>query len=183
MADRRLPFRQGGGGDLLGPGRQGAPPLDLHPFPQPAQGLLLQNSLHLHQVAAPVALAWIGERLLQPPIAGEQQKPFAVGIETAGGVDPGTSDPGGQAVPVAAGFRRELAQHPIGLVEQQGAHPFGLFRAPQSAWRARHRLTTPMEISSRPRSIESGGRITGTGQVRPDPTAAVQHAPVARPLE
>ncbi len=130
-----------------------------------------------------MTLAWIGERLLQPAIAGEQQQTFAVSIEAASGVDPGESDPGGQAIPATACFRCELAQHPIGLVEQQGAHTAGRPRARQSAWRARHRLTTPIEISSRPRSIESGGRITDAGQGRADPTAAVQGAPLPRPLE
>ena len=172
-----------GGGDGLGPRGQGASPLDLHPVPQMAQGWLPGRPLHLHQVAAPVPLAWIGEGLLQAAIAGEQQQPLAVGVESAGGVDVGAGDPGGQAIPGAAGFRRELAQHAVGLVEQQGGHTAGPQGSGQPSWRARQRLTTPIEISSRPRSIESGGRITVVGQHRPDPTAPLQASPPCRPLE
>ena len=74
------------------------------------------------------------------------------GIEAAGCVHPWNLDVIRQAAPAAAWFWGELAQHPVGLVEQQGG---------QEAWRARHRLTMPIEIISRPRSIDTGGRTIG----------------------
>ena len=37
-----------------------------------------------------MAKAWIGESLLQLPVAGEQEQAFAVGIQAACGIDPGS---------------------------------------------------------------------------------------------
>ena len=71
-----------------------------------------------------------------------------------------------QAAPAAARLRGELAQHPIRLMEEKRA---------QEAWRARHKFTTPIEISSNPRSIVTGGsiiRVSACGVERA-PTLAV----------
>ena len=92
----------------------------------------------------------IGEPLLQPPIGGEQEQTFTVGIEPACRVYIRDGDVLCQAAPAAARLRGELAQHPIGLMEEKRA---------QEAWRARHKFTTPIEISSNPRSIVTGGSI------------------------
>jgi hypothetical protein len=111
-----------------------------------------------------VAPAGIGESLLQGADAGEQQQAFAVGVEAAGGVDGGNGDELGQVPPAAAWFVGELAENPVGLVEQQGGGQGEISRGLQLAlpfWRAFQRFTTPIEISRRPRSSESGGAIKG----------------------
>ena len=66
-----------------------------------------------------MAKAWIGESLLQPPVAGEQEQAFAVGIQPACGIDPWQLDQISQAAPASAWFWRELTQASIGLVQQQ----------------------------------------------------------------
>ena len=66
-----------------------------------------------------MAKAWIGESLLQPPMVGEQQQSFAVGIQTACGIDPWQLDQISQAAPATAWFWRELTQASVGLVQQQ----------------------------------------------------------------
>ena len=66
-----------------------------------------------------MAKAWIGESLLQPPVAGEQQQSFAVGIQAACGIDLWQLDQISQAAPATARFLCELTQASIGLVEQQ----------------------------------------------------------------
>ena len=77
-------------------------------------------TFNLGPIAAPMAKARVGEPLLQPAVACEQQQPFAVGIQASGRIDPWDIDEISQASPAAARFRGELAQHPIGLVEEQG---------------------------------------------------------------
>ena len=52
-----------------------------------------------------------------------------VAIKTAGGVDAGNWHQVGQGAPAAAGLRAELAQHAIGLVQQQGGHGGGRWTA------------------------------------------------------
>jgi len=113
--------------------------------------------------------AGIGESLLQVAVAGEQQQAFAVGIEAAGSVDIRNVDEIGQAPPAASRLRRELAENPVGLVEQKGGGQGRISRVLQLAlpfWRAFQRFTTPMEISRRPRSSDSGGAIKGFGLKR-----------------
>jgi hypothetical protein len=51
-------------------------------------------------------------------MGGEQKQPLTVGIEATCGVDPGRIDEPGEGPPAAAGLRRELAHHPVGLVEE-----------------------------------------------------------------
>ncbi len=61
----------------------------------------------------------IGDTVLQPAVVSEQQQPFAVGVQPSGGINIGNGDIIGQRRmhPVTA----ELADHPIGFVEQQDA--------------------------------------------------------------
>ena len=59
--------------------------------------------------------------MLQRAVAGEQQQPLAIGIQTPSGIDAFDRHKRGQAVPTAAYFRRELAQDPVGLVKQQAS--------------------------------------------------------------
>ena len=44
-------------------------------------------TLYLNPILTPVSKARIGEALLQPTVIGEQQQPFAVGIEAASSVN------------------------------------------------------------------------------------------------
>ena len=127
-------------------------PLDDHPFTQCLQLLFGHATLHLYPVVAPVAETWIGQALLESALVGEQQQAFAVGIQSSRGVDPGNVDQISQAAPTAPRFRRELTEVAVGLVKQQGCQP--------AFSRVLHRLTTPIEISSSPRSMVRGGRIT-----------------------
>jgi len=157
-ADWWVPLRQLWIGKPIGTRRQCALPLNHHTASQALECLRLGDAFHLDPVAPPVPPGRIRQTLLQTAIAGEQQQAFAVGIKTAGGVNVGHRDVISEATPAAARFGRELAQHPVGLVEQQGGQR-RLGRSPQDAWRARQRFTTPIEIISRPRSIEIGGRI------------------------
>jgi len=66
-----------------------------------------------------MAKAGVGEPLLQPAVAGEQQQAFAVGIEAARRIDLWNRDEISKASPAATRFWGELAQNPIGLVEEQ----------------------------------------------------------------
>ena len=61
----------------------------------------------------------IGDARLQPAVVGQQQQPFAVAVQPAGGIDAGHIDEVRQRR--ARGLRclvGELAEHAIGLVEQ-----------------------------------------------------------------
>ena len=82
----------------------------------PASGI----PFNLGPISAPVAKAGVGEPLLQSSIAGKQQEAFAVGIQPTSGIDIRNLDEISQAAPGASSFRGELAQDPVGLVEQQG---------------------------------------------------------------
>jgi len=118
--DRRIPGRQVR--DLQGadPGGQGGPALQQE---APAQLLELLGgwrALHLHPIAAPMPPSRIGELVLQRSMVGEQQQALAVGIKASGGVHTRTVEVVGEGAPAAAGFGRELTEHAVGLVEQQG---------------------------------------------------------------
>jgi hypothetical protein len=105
----------------------------------------------------------IGEPVLEPAFPGEDQQPFAVGIEASGGIDGRNIDEVGKGAPGAARLGAELAEDAVGLVEQQSGQG-GSPTSVQAPSRRRQRLTTPMEINSSPRSIETGGRIIGMGE-------------------
>lgn len=67
-----------------------------------------------------MAPAGVGETVLQPAIGRQQQQALAVGIEATGGIDAGMINPVGQAAPSAAWLPAELAENPVGLMEEEG---------------------------------------------------------------
>ena len=105
----------------LGPRRAAGAVFELEAPPQRFEIRFCWCSLYLGPVLAPVAKAWVGELMLQLAVAGEQQQPLAIGIQAPSGIDAFDRNEGGQAVPTAARFRGELAQHPVGLVKQQAS--------------------------------------------------------------
>jgi hypothetical protein len=117
---------QVGGGERPGAGWAGALPLHHHSGAQLADRRLgrslagRQIALHLHPVAPPVPEGWVGEALLQATLVGEQQQALAISIQPTRGIHAREVDEIGQAAPATAGFRRELAENPVGLVEQDG---------------------------------------------------------------
>jgi hypothetical protein len=157
-SDRRVALRQARIRQRLGFRRQGAAPLDPHAVPQLPQGRVVDLALHLHPVGAAVAPARIGEPLLEPAFGGEQQQPFAVGIEAAGGIDARMLDPVGQAAPAAARLGTELAQDPIGFMEEQGV---------QGRRGAGLTLRCGPARGSPPRSRPAAGRGPSTGAGTP----------------
>ena len=161
LPDRWLPFPQHGIQNDSGASRQGSPSLDVQSPAQIVQAGLAGFPLHLDPVGAPMAPAGVGESVLQPTIAGEQQQAFAVGIEATRRVHLPLLDPVGQAAPSTAGLTAELAEHAVRLVEQEGGWRSARSLILQLPLRERHRFTTPMEMSSRPRSMEIGGRVIG----------------------
>ena len=80
---------------------------------------VIRAALHLDPILSPVAKSRVGEALLQPAVVGEQQQPFAVGIEPPSSVNIWDWDPVGKASPAALSFRCELTQNPIGLMQQK----------------------------------------------------------------
>ena len=161
-------------------GRKGEAAGDGDPLPKLLQSVRAGLTLHLRQIAPTMSPSGVGQTTLEPAVIGEQQQAFTVGVETASGVDPGTIDVGSEAGPPGAGLGGELTQHPVRLVEKQCGQlvsPPNLRGFDQVPWRvARQRLTTPMEISNRPRSIEAGGRIMKLVlAVTADPIARQRH--------
>ena len=67
--------------------------------------------------------------LLQSAVAGEDQQPLAVGIESPRGVHLGHINKVAQATPPASLLRRELTQNPEGLVQKQRRQVSLRFRA------------------------------------------------------
>ena len=65
-----------------------------------------------------MAPAGVGQPLLQTTPIRQQQKPLAVGIQPAGWVDMGCCDVIRQGSPATPGLGGELAEHPVGLVEE-----------------------------------------------------------------
>ena len=66
--------------------RQGAAPLNHNAIADLLQLLGIGRAFHLCPIAAPVAKARVSEALLQSAVAGEDQQPLAVGIESARGI-------------------------------------------------------------------------------------------------
>ena len=99
--------------------RQGATALNDNTIPKLLQLFDGGRAFDLRPVAAPMAKAWVGEALLQLPVAGEDQQSFAVRIQPAGGVDLGHVNKIFKATPTASFLWRELTQHPEGFVQQQ----------------------------------------------------------------
>ena len=75
-------------------------------------------AFHLNPVAPPVAPAGVGQPLLETTPIRQQEKSLAVGIQPAGWIDMGHVDVIRESLPVTSGLRGELAEHPVGLVEQ-----------------------------------------------------------------
>ena len=61
----------------------------------------------------------IGQPLLKAAVACEQEKAFAVGVQTPGRIDPRDVNPISQTTPATVGFRCELTQNPKGLVQKE----------------------------------------------------------------
>ena len=101
----------------LGPRRAAGAIFELEAPPQRFEIRFCWCSLHLGPVLAPVAKEWVGQLMLQLAVAGEQQQPLAISIQAPSGIDAFDRNEGGQAVPTAARFRAELAQHSVGLVK------------------------------------------------------------------
>ena len=116
------------------------------------QLILGYGAFNLNPVAAPMAEAWVCESLLEAPLICEEQQPLTVCIKPACCINLWNPYQVSQTSPSTAWFRGELAEDPVGLMEQKGGQP--------AFSRALHRLTTPIEISSSPRSMVRGGRIT-----------------------
>ena len=81
---------------------------------------VFNQTLDLHPVGSPVAEAGVGESLLQATVLSEDQKPLAVGIQSAGCIHIRHINPVGQTPPTASGFSGELTENPEGLMKQQG---------------------------------------------------------------
>ena len=71
---------------------------------------------------------WIGQALLQPTVTGEQEQSFTVGIQTSCGINLRHVNEIPQTAPTTSLFRSELAEHPVGLVQQQGGQISRRFR-------------------------------------------------------
>ena len=99
-----------------------------------------------------MAEAWVCESLLEAPLICEEQQPLTVCVKPTCCINLWNPYQFSQTSPSTAWFRGELAEDPVGLMEQKGGQP--------AFSRALHRLTTPIEISSSPRSMVRGGRIT-----------------------
>lgn len=125
VADRRLALCNCGRLQLsrpkgAGSGLQGALTLDQESLAEGLKGFSRGGAFHLNPVAAPVPPGGIGEPMLETAVVRQQQQPLAVGIEPAGRVDARHRNVVGQAGPAAGLVRAELAENPVGLVEQQG---------------------------------------------------------------
>ena len=101
-------------------GWTGALPFDHYPLFQGSELGVFNQTLDLHPISSPVAEAGVGEPLLQATVLSEDQKPLAVGIQSAGCIHIRHINPVGQTPPTASGLSGELTENPEGLMEQQG---------------------------------------------------------------
>ena len=122
MSNGRIPLGQLWIWQGFDPRRTGQTALDHHATPQFLQafGMGSCQSFNLGPVAAPMSTGRIGEPLLKTAVVRQQQQTFAVSIEPARRIDPWNIDEAGEVIPVAAWLWRELTEHPVGLVEQNG---------------------------------------------------------------
>ena len=88
-------------------------------------GLGSRRPFHLSPVGLGVAELGIGQPVLESAVVGEQDKPFAIVIESADGVDIRNRDIVGQGAFVLFGSR-ELADYVEGLVEKDVLQPLML---------------------------------------------------------
>lgn len=108
-----LPHR--GLGDASDLGRPRHPPLHHDPATKPRKGRIIGEPLDLNPVGLGFAELGMGELMLQLTVIGEQQEPFAIGIESTAGINARSFDEvrQGGALPVT----RKLAENSVGLVE------------------------------------------------------------------
>ena len=103
----------------FGPCRPGALLFDHYPIAKGIQLALIRTALHLRPVGAPMAEAGVCQSLLKATIGGEEEQPFAVGVQTTCCIDIRDIHPVGKAAPSAARFRCELTQDTVWLVKQK----------------------------------------------------------------
>ena len=103
----------------LCPCRPGELLFDHHPIAKGIQLALISTALNLHPVGAPMAKAGVCQSLLQAAVGGEEEQPFAVGVQTTCRINIRNSHPVGKAAPSAARFRCELAEDSVWLVKQK----------------------------------------------------------------
>ena len=89
----------------------------IDPGAQRGQLVLVRPPFHLHPVGLRQLPARIADAVLQLAVAGEQQQPFAVGVQPPGRVDAGLGDAGLERG--MQGVLGKLANHAVGLVEQE----------------------------------------------------------------
>ena len=92
-----------------------------HAAAQGSELFLAWITLDLHPVGLAMRVPWVGEAMRERTIIGEHEQSFGITIQPPGGIDAGQVDEVGQgsaALPVA-----ELAEHVIGLVEQDDQSP------------------------------------------------------------
>lgn len=81
---------------------------------------LIGLPFHLDVVRAPVSPAGLSQPGLQATVGRQQQKAFAVGVQTANRIDPWNGNELCERAPLAQWFGGELAQHSVGLVQEEG---------------------------------------------------------------
>ncbi|CAJ1811646.1 hypothetical protein LMBIIBHN_01351 [Aeromonas salmonicida] len=91
--------------------------VEFNPGAQGGQFLFARYAFHLHPVSLGRLLSRLGEASLQLAVVGEQQEPLAVTVQPAGGIDAGLLDVILEGL--AAGLVGELAEHHVGLVQEQ----------------------------------------------------------------
>jgi len=115
-AHRRLARPERRLGDATRLRRTGAGAVEQHAAAQLLQCVVGDFAVHLHPVGFGQLVSRITELMLQPPVIGEQEQPFAVSIEPAGCIHARCLDvvgKGRSTFPVG-----ELREDPIRFVEQ-----------------------------------------------------------------
>jgi hypothetical protein len=119
-SDGRYPWAPGNVLEPSDPCLVGHVVLDPETPPQLIQLVFSRYPLHLHVVSAPVGPAGLTQAGLKGAMGGENQQTLTVRIESAGGVDTRDGENLRKGGPAAVGLWGELAEHPIGLVQQKG---------------------------------------------------------------
>lgn len=130
ITDRRNPGPPRNLHQLTNPGTKSLTFLDAQAFPEQSKLCVLNLTLHLNVISAPVAPAWLTQASLQRAVGGQDQESLTVCVQSACGVDPGNRKDLGKSAPAAVGLWGELAEDPIGLVQKDG-------RQGGSGWRGR----------------------------------------------
>jgi hypothetical protein len=81
---------------------------------------LIGLPFHLDVVSAPVSPAGLSQPGLQATVGRQQQKAFAVSVQTANRIDPWNGNELCERAPLAQWFGGELAQHTVRLVQEKG---------------------------------------------------------------